>query len=360
MNTSATQSNKPAVYNLNVYPTYAVISKQKIKGKGSLTTRQLNNVENLTENEHEGCLSYKAQRRLNNSVNWLVASAKNKTVFDKTSGQSYNFKINFLTFTLPGHEQEVTDAFFKNTLLRSWINMAKYKFGMSNFVWKVETQKNGNIHAHLSTDVFIHYNDLRNTWNKILRNNGVLSSYTAKHRSLSEDAYIKIYQTENNIDTQTLRKRYAFGLSTSWESPNTTDVHAVHKIKDIGAYLAKYMAKNDEDRRLIKGRLWSCSYSLSASNKLCIEMAGGVDTDIFNSLCHPSIKYKVITAVSKLTGQLFTVGEIFFFKLSDWGKIIKGRILDFYCDHRDKIRHDRNQNEYKECYFNTYALAEFN
>jgi len=328
MNTSATEQGNPAIYNLSVFPTYAVISKQKMQGQQSLSTRQIKNIENLSTNEHEGHLSYKAQRRLNNSVNWLVASAKNKTVYDKPSGKSYNFKINFITFTLPGNTQTISDAFFKNTLLRTWINTAKYKFNMNNFVWKVETQANGNIHAHLTTDVFIHYNDLRNTWNNILRNNGILQKYTSKHDKLTEEEYIKLYSKEQNTDIHALRKRYQFGKSTNWNAPNTTDVHAVHRVKDIGAYLAKYMSKNDSERRTIKGRLWSCSYSLSATNKLTIEMQGGVDTDIFNSLCHPSIKYKVIQAVSKLTNQTFTVGEIFFFKISDWGKINKGRLLD--------------------------------
>src|SRR5690606_15700456 len=187
----------------------------------------------------------KASRRLSNAVNWLIASAKNKYIFDKESGKKFTFKINFITLTLPTTDHNISDHYFKSKLLHNFINTCRYKHDLKNYVWKVETQENGNIHAHFTTDTFIHWKDLRDIWNRILIKHGVMESYTKKHKSIDFDEYVFLYGSRKNSDLKKLRKAYDFGVSTNWESPNTTDVHAVHKVKDIASYIATYMSKKE-------------------------------------------------------------------------------------------------------------------
>ena len=329
---------KIPVYELHVKPTYAVCLPQRSTENRVKSIKQIQNEKNLEQNDNAGVISAKASKRLTNAVNWLVASAKSKSVFDKKTGKTFNFKINFITLTLPTLGHNVSDHHFKAVMLHAFINNCRYKYGMQNFVWKVEAQANGNIHAHFTTDVYIPWQSLRRMWNKILTKNGIIDIYHRKHKDLSFDQYYRLYATTSGKSADALRKAYDYGVSTNWQDPNTTDVHAVHKVKDVGAYLAKYMSKSDADRRKISGRLWSCSYNLSDSNKLVIEMSHPDDFEYMQPLMNDAVKYKEIQHVSALTRRVFTVGEIFFYKLKDWGTILNGKLLEAFNKHRWEIR----------------------
>lgn len=325
---------------LHVKPTYAVLLPQRSAGASVRTEAQRENEKNLADNEHQGKLSAKAVRRLSNSVNWLVASAKQKYVFDKATNKRYSFRVNFVTLTLPTLDHSITDHTFKKVLLHGFINACRYKFDLKNFVWKVEAQENGNIHVHFTTDTFMHWKEVRNIWNRILSKHGLIDTYHKKHSSMNFDTYCKIYNADKSRSIKDMAKSFKYGQDTNWRDPNTTDVHAVHKVKDIAAYLAKYMGKKEEDRRPIQGRLWGCSYNLSAENKLTLELHSYHDQDIIEPLLNQKIKYKPIEAFSKLSNVPTKIGEMFFFKLSDWGTIIKGRLLAAYNEHRFNIRYN--------------------
>jgi hypothetical protein len=334
--------NHSPVFELHVQPTYAVCVPQRLPSNYLRTEKQIQNEQNLKENKRKDQLSRKAIRRLTNSVNWLVASAKQKWVFDKQTKKRFNFKVNFITLTLPTLDHGVTDNQFKKDLLHNFINTCRVAYGLKNYVWKVEAQENGNIHAHFTTDTFIHWKDVRNVWNRILIKKGIIQAYHDKHINLSFDEYCLLYDPTGTKDIQSLKRAFQHGQSTNWQDPNSTDVHAVHKVKDVAAYLAKYMSKKEDDRRNISGRLWGCSYNLSESNKLVIEVQGHEDTEIISELFKPEIEYKEITAISALSKLPFRVGEIFFYKISDWGKVLKGKLLEKYNEHRFNIRHNIN------------------
>lgn len=346
---SVLNNDLPKIKNLYVYPTYAVFIPQResyIRSQDSLAKanlarllkKEIEQDNNTGQRKETPVLSKKATRRLINSVNWLVASAKNKTVFDKTTGKNFTFKVNFITLTLPANSKELTDHFFKTVLLHNFINTCRSKYGLVNFVWKVEAQENGNIHAHFTTDTFIHWRELRNVWNRILKKNGLLEDYTDKHSKMSFEDYTRAYQKKRKTSLAVLQKSFNYGVATSWQDPNTTDVHAVHKVSDISAYLAKYMSKSDSARRRIKGRVWSSSYSLSSNNKLVIEVFPQGDEDIIAPLHDQRIKWKPIEIQDNNSGRSKYVGDIFFFKQTDWGLVLKGRLLELYNDFRYKIR----------------------
>lgn len=336
------------IWDLYINPTYAVMLPWRERSKNSFSHAQRENMKNLKQNEHAGKLSPKAIRRLSNSVNWLVASAKTKYVYDKETNRRYSFLVNFVTLTLPTTDHTITDNHFKKVMLHGFINQCRYHFGLKNFVWKVEAQENGNIHAHFTTDTFMHWKDVRRIWNKILDKNGLIDAYEKKHKNLSFEQYAEIYDPLKKVDQQKLKQRFLNGQADGWRNPNSTDVHAVHKVKDVAAYLAKYMGKKEEDKRPIKGKLWGCSQNLSQSNKLTIHLAGHDDLYILDDLFKPEIDYKQITIEDKLTGQPFPIGEMFFYKLSDWGTKIKGELLRRYNQHRFTIRHGLDFEAMKE------------
>jgi hypothetical protein len=328
----------PKLYDLHIYPTYAVHIPQRRSGSYKKSILALKNEENLKRNSNKGVLSAKARRRLINAVNWLAASASSKWIYDKSTKKRFYFKINFITLTLPTTDHTISDHYFKEKLLHNFINTCRYKFGLSNYVWKVEAQKNGNIHAHFTTDCFIHWRALRDVWNSILLKHGLIEPYRQKFAAMSEIDFLNFF-AKSGIDQEILKKRYALGVRSKWLDPNTTDVKAVHKASEIGNYLSKYFAKNEADKRLISGRLWACSQSLAVSNKLVIECPPNENHDLFRELDKPHVSYKSIDVLDKVTGLARSVGEIFFYSLGDWNKNFIGALNQVFNIHCHNIRY---------------------
>lgn len=211
----------------------------------------------------------------------MVASAREKEAPNFKTGGTYKFKVNFITLTLPAAQGTVTDKEIKKHCLDNWIKRAKRKYKLNSYVWRAERQKNGNLHFHIITDTWIHYEKVRNDWNSCLNAFGFIDEFERKH---------------------------------GHRNPNSTDVHAVWKIKNLTQYFVKYMSKGEQyaeqlynvpysrkkwhEKLLVKpgikytrvmtraenkieGKIWDCSTNLKHKGN-CEMMFEGEQYDLFN------------------------------------------------------------------------------
>lgn len=190
---------------------------------------------------YTGLMTKYSIKRLKRAINLLIAIAADKEVKNPTTGKYYKFKINFITLTLSAPQGDYTDRQIKNLLLDPFIKRAKRRFKLSNYVWRAERQKNGNIHFHLISDVYMHHTELKEMWNEIQNRIGLIDQFERKH---------------------------------GHRNPNSTDVHAVNNIKDLAAYLVKYMTKAKAQDEIIKGKLWDCSTNLKVKGNCELLLEG--------------------------------------------------------------------------------------
>lgn len=213
-----------------------------------------------------------SQKRLQNAINWMLLFANEKRVYSKKpfinkkgiEQHNFKFRLAFITLTLSS-AQAHTDYYIKEHMLQPFLYWL-HRYYQATYTWKAEAQINGNIHFHITTDVFVHWRSIRAKWN----------SLQAAHN------YKKVYQDGSHD-----------------ENPNSTDVHCVKNEKDVAKYLAAYCSKKssitakdwekikrlnitpqfvwclwDEKlkpeaqdktwyKRTIAGRLWGCSEALS-------------------------------------------------------------------------------------------------
>jgi len=217
----------PDYYRIYPRPTYLLLykePKQQYNRRSNLLSKRSSTSNTLSRN---------SAMKMRRALSWLVASAEKKKVYEKRYKRKVDWRINFITLTLP-IQNDVTDARVKR-MFNTWCKWAKYNCGLSNYVWKAEVQKRGELHLHVITDCYIHYSNLNFAWNRILKKEGLLNGHI---------------------------------------KPNSTDVHAVLEddVKDLTAYVVDYMqkkGKNEEGEvvREIKGRLWGCSRALSKAGK---------------------------------------------------------------------------------------------
>lgn len=191
----------------------------------------------------------------------MCLMAKNKHITSERTGGGYTFKLNFITLTLSS-EQIHSDNEIKAKLLNQFLVELRSVYSCKYYLWRAESQRNGRIHFHVVTDVFIPWRRLRTQWNRIQEKLGYISRYSER---------------TGNTD------------------PNSTDVHSIRAIKNLPSYLSKYCSKNAKGYtvlaskvqegplrptswltykhprfnpatkfyRQIRGRLWGLSQSLS-------------------------------------------------------------------------------------------------
>lgn len=249
--------------------------REKSLGRSLL---QIDNQKNLEHNSTEGEVSRKAERRIKQGIDWLLYLSDNKRYYSEQRKRWYNFRINFITLTLPS-KQVHSDNTIKGKCLNQFLVELRRDYRVKNYLWRAEPQKNGNIHFHIVSDKFIHHSTLRKMWNRIIAKLG----YVARYRKSQEFFYKNGFQVRQDLvkywPEKKQKEAYELGISNKWSNPNSTDVHAVSKIKNISAYLAKYCTKNGEGRK-IKGRLWGLSQQLSKIKSAQAELVGEVADEI--------------------------------------------------------------------------------
>lgn len=205
---------------------------------------------------YTGILTLTAKRRLIKAINLLVAIAQPKKAIHFESKKEFTFRVNFITLTLPAPQGQLSDKELKQKCLKQWIEHWKDRCPGMSYVWRAERQKNGNLHFHLVTDRYIHYKDLRDSWNRALGSTGLIDAFQAKN---------------------------------GHRHPNSTDVHAVKAIRNLGAYIAKYMSKTESKAQPIEGRVWDCSKNLKQKDACAFPASAG-DLDTFQGLMdtHPT------------------------------------------------------------------------
>lgn len=138
-----------------------------------------------------------------------------------------NGHLSFITLTLPATQQH-SDNQIKRSMLNHFITTIKRQYGVSNYFWRAEAQKNKNIHFHILIDKFIPHDQVRNIWNNCLVPFGYIDAFEAMH---------------------------------GHRNPNSTDIKGLEKVKNCTSYVVKYCCKTD-GYRTINGRIWGCSDSL--------------------------------------------------------------------------------------------------
>lgn len=208
---------------------------------------------------YTGILSPSAKKKLIKAINLLVAIAEPKKAVHFETGKEFSFRVNFITLTLPAPQGSVTDKDLKQKALKQWLEYWKDQQPGMSYVWRAERQKNGNLHFHLVTDRYIHYKRIRETWNRCLAPTGLIDAFQAKH---------------------------------GHRHPNSTDVHAVKHVRNLGAYIAKYMSKTESKAQPIDGRVWDCSRNLKRKDA-CAFPASGRDNDQVQALmdAHPGAAF---------------------------------------------------------------------
>jgi hypothetical protein len=226
----------------------------------------------FTRKFHNFKISDQARKNIINKVNWLFLMSKPRYVLTASKKEIFNFKVNFLTLTLPSRQVHNTEFITKNCF-NQFLTEIRQQFQMENYVWRLEFQGNGNLHYHIVTDTYIDYHIVQKIWNRIINKYGYISAYTEKFSKMSLSEYALNTAKREKIDWKLISDRYAKGKREHWKNAPSIDVQVCTNNQSIAKYLGKYFGKSkdhnpicnelDNEANSFGIRLWFCSRSLS-------------------------------------------------------------------------------------------------
>ena len=188
------------------------------------TPSQKENEKNLTRGKYNGYMSPKTRSKVRKYLGtWFEAVAEIRKLKNRHKAKKVPY-LTFVTLTLPS-QQKHTDNEIKRKVLVPFISELRRIHNVWNYYWRAEAQKNGNIHFHVIIDSFIHFSDLRGLWNRHINKLGYVDKFKEKH---------------------------------GHDNPNSTDIHKITQVKNLLAYVIKYIAKETGERP-IEGRIHGCS-----------------------------------------------------------------------------------------------------
>lgn len=187
-----------------------------------------NNQYKFVHPTYTGKMKAHSQKRVMRAVDMLLQRNPGRRIWNPIVQKHHDFQIAFVTLTIP-EPKPVPASVTHAKLLQPFLRTARRKWGVTEYIWKCELQSRGQVHYHLTWPQFIDLTLIRNEWNRLLK----------KHRL--SDSYARRYGNFH---------------------PNSTDVHAVWKVGNLKAYLAKYIAKEEAGKAAIDAKVWDCSKEL--------------------------------------------------------------------------------------------------
>lgn len=284
-----------------------------------------------------GNVSKIAKRKITKAIDYLLLFASDKKVTAIKSGRKFNFKIAFITLTLPS-QQIHSDNEIKRKCLNSFlIELSKYE-NVHNYIWRAEKQKNGSIHFHIIIDKFVHWNDIRNRWNRIVNKLGYVDRYRASMKEFYKDGFKVRNELIKNWSEVKQRASYKRNLETGYHSPNSTDVHSIKQIHNLTHYFIKYLTKNEnnpkdqtskeEEKHKQTGRIWGASRNLQNIKGASIILDSELQTELETIIAETNCK--------AYTSDYFSIFYIDFQKLnSSGGNTIFQRFAEYLVNEFD-------------------------
>ncbi|MEA5426816.1 rolling circle replication-associated protein [Arcicella lustrica] len=167
--------------------------------------------ENIKPNEGEfnGYMSQATSRYVKRIVeNWLTAIELNCSL--DCAGRDDVF-VTFVTLTLPS-KQVHHDNLIKNECLDpflEWVKATEIKKGwnVKCYLWRAESQKNGNLHFHLIVDRWIDHEAIRKRWNQLINRLGYVDMYRMTQNYIYKEGFVL---REEQLEKQIENLQYVF------------------------------------------------------------------------------------------------------------------------------------------------------
>lgn len=247
--------------------------------KHSVTQKNSVSLSNLAigaAGQYNGYMSPATRRKVNGIIqNYLEAVQLNTSMKFPNSFPSQEVYPTFLTLTLPADQLHCDNLIKKNCFFRfiEWLTGDKEKgasgWGVKNYIWVAETQKNGRIHFHMIIDRALPADRINRKWNQFIERLGYVTFFKLDQQDKYKKGWFvdkeqmkyrladkqkacraagKKFDRSEAVNEEKKRQleTYRRGVANNWNNPPSTKIHSIQSIRKLSAYVSKYMTKAPE------------------------------------------------------------------------------------------------------------------
>lgn len=202
-----------------------------------------NRMKDIQRTAYSGEFTENSKKRLSRCIDILLQISKVRYGINEITGRRQRHQLSFITLSIQDNikitAQEGYELLLKHFL--QWIRRTKK---VNTYIWKAEFQTNGQLHYHITTPAWIHYQEIKDKWNNLLEKSGLHIKYFTEHGHYNA---------------------------------NSTDIHTVKKARDIDGYLKKEYYKSIQNQKTT-GKIWDASDNLKSHKYFTVEY----DLDLYN------------------------------------------------------------------------------
>lgn len=215
--------------------------------------------------QYSGTMTDGSRKRLSRAVTIMAQACKPRWVTNEITGQLVYHKFSFCTLTISSRKNLTGRQAYDNLMAHflQWLRRTK---GVKCYLWKVELQKRGQPHYHITFPDWIHYKEIRSTWNRLQREAGLLDEYAKEHghfdppstdiretRGVDDMAGYMLKELAKDIDARIVNEKAAIKAAiAAGELPEMT--------KEEIAAMARQKVT---DECKVEGKVWGCSDNLA-------------------------------------------------------------------------------------------------
>jgi hypothetical protein len=201
----------------------------------------------LRKNKPSGLITRQARSKVRKILDTWLSSIElyNSLQLNKNEVREHN--PVFITLTLCA-QQRHSDEYIKRSMLSQFLIKLSNNHGISNWFWRAEKQKNGNIHFHIIIDKYIPFVKLNKYWFDILEKEGYLAKFFEK-----------------------------FGH----KNPPSVNVVGCSNVSDFLDYVIKYCTKNESPIR-VEGRVYGMSDNLRNLKPFVTNLDSSISHDLIS------------------------------------------------------------------------------
>ena len=166
--------------------------------------------------QYSGTMTPGARKRMTKAVTLLCQATKPKWITNPVNGRMQYHRLSFCTLTVSSRKNMTAKDCYQK-LVQHFIQWLRRTKKITSYVWKAELQQRGQIHYHFIFPEFIHYREIRNVWNRLQREAGLLDEFAAKHKHAD---------------------------------PNSTDIHEMINVRKTAKYVVKELGKDIDAKKL--------------------------------------------------------------------------------------------------------------
>lgn len=213
---------------------------------------------NLYKTAYSGKVTQGVRKRLTKAINIMLQVSKGKTIFNEIGNYYQYHKLSFITLKITGSRIVTVREAYQNCLSHflDWFNRSAVKNKKPLYTWKLEPQKDGQLHYHITTPEWIDYRKIKKKWNSILRDGGYLDEYAAQYGHYNANS-TDVHQVN---DVQNLS---AYMIKAFTDCLAAAEKIKISKRGKKAEHIGAEMAKDINSEHELEGKIWGCSEILS-------------------------------------------------------------------------------------------------